>query len=100
MVMTVFNVVRFRVKPGHADAFVAAHHGVKGGWPGLVRFNLVDAGDNRFFVIGEWESTEAMAAARPMMIATLDGFRHTLEDLGGGLGLTDPISGTSVLDTR
>jgi hypothetical protein len=27
------------------------------------------------------------------MIATLDKFRHTLEDLGGGLGLTDPVSG-------
>jgi hypothetical protein len=30
------------------------------------------------------------------MIATLDSFRDTLEDLGGGLGVTDPISGQVV----
>jgi hypothetical protein len=40
---------------------------------------------------------DALAAARPKMIATLDGFRDTLEDLGGGLGLTDPVSGPVVL---
>jgi hypothetical protein len=39
----------------------------------------------------------ALAAARPKMIATLDSFRDTLEDLGGGLGLTDPVSGPVVL---
>ena len=33
----------------------------------------------------------------PNMIATFDAFRDTLEDLGGGLGLTDPVSGPVVL---
>lgn len=94
--MTAFNVVRFRVKPGRAQAFVDAHRGVA--WPGCRRFSLVDAGDGRFFVIGEWESLAAMGAARAAMIATLDGFRATLEDLGGGLGVTDPIAGTVLLD--
>ena len=32
------------------------------------------------------------------MIAMLDTFRDTLEDLGGGLGVTDPISGEVVVD--
>ena len=41
-------------------------------------------------------SVEAMAAARPHMIATLDTFRDTLEDFGGGLGVTDPVSGEVV----
>ena len=40
---------------------------------------------------------DALAAARPNMIATLDTFRNTLEDLGSGLGLTDPVSGPVVL---
>jgi hypothetical protein len=31
-----------------------------------------------------------------MMIATLDSFRDRLEDLGGGLGVTDPVSGEAV----
>ena len=37
---------------------------------------------------------DALANARTQMIATLDSFRDTLEDLGGGLGVTDPVSGS------
>ena len=32
-----------------------------------------------------------------LMIGILDGFREHLEDLGGGLGLTDPVSGEVIL---
>ena len=32
------------------------------------------------------------------MIANLDKMRPLLEDLGGGLGLTDPVSGEAVLE--
>jgi len=38
-------------------------------------------------------------AARPTMIGYLDGVRPLLEDLGGGLGLTDPVSGEVVVET-
>jgi hypothetical protein len=31
------------------------------------------------------------------MIATLEGFRETLEGFGGGLGVTDAVSGPAVL---
>jgi hypothetical protein len=41
-----------------------------------------------------------MAQARPNMTATLDSFRATLEDLGGGLGVTDPVSGPVVLSLK
>ncbi len=34
------------------------------------------------------------------MIATLNSFRDTLEDLGGGRGLTDPVSGPVVLSLK
>jgi len=34
------------------------------------------------------------------MIGILDSFRDTLEDLGGGLGVTDPVAGTVVMDKR
>jgi hypothetical protein len=43
---------------------------------------------------------DALAKARPQMIATLDSFRHTLEDLAGGLGVTDPVSGPVVLELK
>jgi hypothetical protein len=32
------------------------------------------------------------------MIAMLDTVRDTLEDLGGGLGVTDPVSGETVVE--
>ncbi len=34
------------------------------------------------------------------MIRTLETFRHTLEDLAGGLGITDPVSGPVVLEPK
>lgn len=95
--MTAFNVVRFKVKPGMEDAFLDAHRKVAGGWPGMLHANIIKSGDSAYCVIAEWESMEALAAARPQMIATLDTFRGTLTDLGGGLGLTDPVSGSVVL---
>jgi hypothetical protein len=34
------------------------------------------------------------------MISTLDSFRDALEDLGGGLGVTDPVAGLVVLSLK
>jgi hypothetical protein len=34
------------------------------------------------------------------MIATLDSFRDTLEELGNGMGVTDAVSGPVVLDLK
>ena len=42
----------------------------------------------------------SLEAARPDMIATLDTFRDTLEYLGDGLGVTDPVSGPVVLELK
>lgn len=98
--MTAFNVVRFRVKPGRDQDFIDAHKKVAADWPGLVHVNLVKTGDRAYCVIAEWTSMDALASARPNMIATLDTFRDTLEDLGGGLGLTDPVSGTVVANLK
>jgi len=39
---------------------------------------------------------DALVKARDRMIVTLNSFRDTLEDLGGGLGVTDPVSGPVV----
>lgn len=95
--MTAFNVVRFKIKPGMEDAFLDAHRVMDARWTGMRHANIIKTGEGRYCIIGEWDSMEAMAAARPQMIATLDSFRHTLEDQGGGLGLTDPVSGEVAL---
>jgi hypothetical protein len=96
--MTAFNVVRFRVKPGRADEFVAAHRlADTKGFVGSRRFVLVDTGDNTYCAVGEWDSFDNIVAARPTMIGMLDGFRHLLEELGPN-GVTDPVSGKAVVE--
>jgi quinol monooxygenase YgiN len=98
--MTAFNAVRFRVKPGREQEFLDAHKRVQSDWPGLKRVNMVKTGERAYCIIAEWEDMDALAGARPNMIATLDTFRDTLEDLGGGLGVTDPIAGPVVLELK
>jgi quinol monooxygenase YgiN len=98
--MSAFNAVRFRVKPGHDQEFLDAHRKVAAKWPGLKRVNMIKAGEGSYCIIAEWTDMDALAKARPNMIATLDSFRHTLEDLGNGLGVSDPISGPVVLELK
>jgi Antibiotic biosynthesis monooxygenase len=95
--MTAFNVVRFRVKPGREQEFLDAHRNVHTDWRGLIKVNLIKTGERCYCIIAEWSDTSDLVAARPDMIATLDSFRDTLEDLGGTLGVTDPVSGPVVL---
>ena len=95
--MSAFNVVRFRVKPGRDQEFLDAHRKAAAeGFPGAQRIALIKTGDNSYCVVGEWKSFDHIAGARPRMISLLDSFRDCLEDLGGGLGVTDPVSGTTV----
>jgi len=76
--MTAFNVVRFRVKPGRDEDFLEAHRRRKLEWSGMRRVTIIKTGERSYCFIGEWDSMQAMAAARPHMIATLDTFRDTL----------------------
>jgi len=94
--MTAFTAVRFKVKPGREQQFLDAHNKVAFAWPGLRHVNVVKTGERTFCVIAEWTDMDAIVNARDRMIATLDSFRDTLEDLGGGLGVTDPVSGPVV----
>ena len=95
--MTAFNIVRFRVRPGHQEQFIAQHRGMNRGLKGFRGGSLVRSGEDAFCFIGEWASFQKIVDARPLMINILDGFREHLEDLGGGLGLTDPVSGEVVV---
>ena len=94
--MTAFNIVRFRVKPGNEQRFIDEHRAARAAFKGFLGGNLVRTGDQTFCMVGEWRSFGSLAAARPQMIALLDRFRDLLEDLGGGLGVTDPVSGEVV----
>lgn len=96
--MTVMNVVHMRVKPGMVDEFIRLHQDFDlKAMPGGRNVWLVKSGERSFIVVGEWADMDAMVAARPAMIASLDKLRPILEDLGGGRGVTEPWSGEVAL---
>jgi antibiotic biosynthesis monooxygenase (ABM) superfamily enzyme len=98
--MSAFNTVRFRIRAGRDNDFLAAHQDVGRDWPGLRHANIIKTGDHTYCLIAEWNDAEALAQARPNMIATLNSFRDTLEELGTGLGVTDAVSGPSVMTLK
>jgi hypothetical protein len=95
--MTAFNIVRFKVQPGQQEHFIEAHRKARPNFKGFRGGVLIKTGEQTFCIIGEWASFKKIAEARPEMISLLDTFRASLEDLGNGLGVTDPVSGEVVL---
>lgn len=98
--MTAYNVVRFRVKPGRDQEFIDLHRKAIPDFKGWRNGALVKTGDQTYCFVGEWDGFSNIVDARPGMIGLLDSFRDMLEDLGNGLGVTDPISGETVLQLK
>lgn len=99
--MTAFNLVRMRVKPGRVEDYLDAHRAAAPeSFPGMRSVAIIRTGERDFCVVGEWDDMAALVAARPAMIAMLDRVRGHLEDLGGDLGVTDPVAGEVVLERR
>ena len=94
--MIAVNVVRFRVKPGAGQEFIEAHRKIMEPFKGFLGGHIVKTGDDTYCWVGQWRSSRYLVDARPQMIAVLDSFRHLLVDLGGELGVTDPVSGEIV----
>jgi hypothetical protein len=100
--MTAYNSVRMRVKSGREDEFLGLNRNMDPALVkrmkanGLRKAALIKTGDRTYCFIGEWESMDSIAKSRPDMIKDLDTMRDLLEDLGGGLGVTDPVSGPAV----
>lgn len=98
--MSAFNVVRFKVKPGKENEFLEAHRKANWNFKGGRKASLIKTGDRSFCIIGEWDNQSAIVENRSSMIQMLDSFRDTLEDMGSGLGVTDPVSGETVVELR
>lgn len=101
--MTAYNVVRMRVKLG-SEKEVLASFGVdpdlkaKLKANGIRKLSVIKTGERSYCIIGEWNDMNGIVASRPEMIKALDRQRALLEDLGGGLGVTDPVSGEVVVE--
>ena len=98
--MTAFNVVRFRIKPGRESEFVDLHRNLPTDFKGWRGGALVKTGDQTYCFVGQWNKFASIVAARPSMGGLLDRFRDMLEDLGNGLGVTDPVSGETVVQLK
>ena len=95
--MTAYNIVRFKVKPAREKDFVEFHRTAQA-IAGLREGALVKTGDRAYCLVAKWDSFDSIVSARPQMIGMLDQFRDSLEDLGGGVGVTDPVSGEVVAE--
>ena len=99
--MTAYNVVRFRVKPGMEDQFIQSQrNSLANDMPGALDAALIKTGDRTYCFIGKWDSFQSIVGARTQMIGFLDEVRPLLEDLGNGLGVTDPVSGEVVVESK
>jgi len=96
--MTAFNIVRFRVKPGRESEFIDRFKKADHKFAGMRSVSMVKTGEGSYCAVGEWDAFDNIAAARPSMIGILDSFRHCLEELAGGIGVTDPVSGTAIFE--
>jgi hypothetical protein len=102
--MTAYNIVRMRVKPGREGEFLELNRSMDETTVARMKQNgfrhgaIVKTGERSYCFLGEWESMNSIVSSRADMIKDLDRMRDLLEDLGGGLGITDPISGEAILE--
>jgi hypothetical protein len=96
--MTAYNVVRMRVRTGREQDFLDAGRKANTKLKGLRKAVMVKTGDRSYCFIGEWDGLQDIVNARPEMIRDLDRWRDLLEDLGGGLGVTDAVSGEAIAE--
>jgi len=96
--MTAYNIARMRVKAGRQDEFRDLFHQHAGGEAGNRRVALLRASETSHFVVGEWESYDALADSRTPVAAKMALIRPLLEDLGGGLGISYAVSGEAIVE--
>ena len=89
--------VRFLVKKGEVDAFVAACE--TNPKYGEISSYIVKTGDLTFVWNAIFESEQALIDARPGMIGNLNRLRDHLQEISPELGVTDPVSGP-VIDEK
>ena len=97
--MTKFsNVVRFKVKPECVDDFLQ-HFAELPSFEGKLSQILIKTGARNYCAVGLWESEDAVVAARPAMIASLDTARQMLDEISPDMGVTDAVSGPVVVES-
>ena len=91
------NIVRCKVKSSHREEYLKKCDETPK-FDGMISAKFIEIKLNEFFMTGEWKSEADIEKARPQMIEFLDTLRHTMEELSPELGVTDPYSGTVVIE--
>jgi len=98
------NVVRSKVKEDKKDEYMKKlkefFDNMKG-TEGLISMKQIQTGpNNNMCIIGEWKDEQSIAKARDKMIAGLDTVRPMLEEISPELGVTDPVAGPVILESK
>ena len=95
------NVVRSKVKEGMKDEYMKKlqdfFNNMKG-TDGLISMKQIQTGPNNMCIVGEQKDADSIAKARDKMIAGLDAVRPLLEEISPELGVTDPVSGSVIME--
>ena len=95
------NVVRSKVKEGMKDEYMKRlrdfFNNMKG-TDGLISMKQIQTGPNNMCIVGEWKDADSIAKARNKIIAGLDTVRPLLEEISPEQGVTDPISGSVIME--
>jgi len=98
---TFMNVVRSKVKEGKKDEYMKKlkefFNNMKG-TDGLISMKQIQTGPSNMCIIGEWKDEQSIAKTRDKMIAELDAVRPLLEEISPELGVTDPVSGSVIME--
>ena len=97
------NVVRSKVKEGKKDEYMKKlkeFFDNMRGTEGLISMKLIETGPNNMCIIGEWKDAQSIVKARDKMIAGLDTVRPLLEEISPALGVTDPVSGPVIMESK
>ena len=95
------NVVRSKVKEGMKDEYMKKLQDFFNNMKGtdeLISMKQIQTGPNNMCIVGEWKDADSIAKARDKMIAGLDAVRPLLEEISPELGVTDPISGSVIME--
>ena len=97
------NVVRSKVKEGKKDEYIKKlkeFFNNMEGTEGLISLKQIQTGSNNYCIIGGWKNEDAIAKARPKLIAGLDTIRSLLDEISPELGVTDTVSGPVIMENK
>ena len=97
------NIVRSKVKKDKKDEYMKKlqeFFNKMKGTDGLMSMKQIQTGPKSMCIIGEWKDEQSITKARDKMIAGLDTVRSLLEEISPELGVTDPVSGPVIMESK